>query len=212
MIWQWWLLVPASYLLGAVPWGLLVGKALKRVDVREYGSGRIGMSNVLRTVGVRGAILVVAGDVGKGALPVLVARLLTNDAPLLEAAVALATLVGHNWSVFIRFHGGRGILTGLGTLFALAPWAGLGAIVTGVGTIGLTRYVSLGSLVGMGTAVGVAIVLSSLEQIPMVYLLYAVAGGGLILFQHRDNVVRLVLGTERRLGQRAETRVPSGRV
>ena len=205
----WWFLVPASYLLGAVPWGLLVGKALKRVDVREYGSGRIGMSNVLRTVGVRGAILVVAGDVGKGVLPIVVTRLLTKEAPSLEAAVALAVLVGHNWSVFIRFHGGRGILTGLGTLLPLVPWAGAAAAVVGPIVIALTRYVSLGSLVGMATAVAVAIVLASLGQIPVAYLVYTVAGGGMILFQHRDNVVGLVLGTERRLGQRAETRLPA---
>ncbi len=211
MSWLWWLLVPASYLLGAVPWGLLVGKALKRVDVREYGSGRIGMSNVLRTVGVRGAILVVAGDVGKGVLPVVVARLLTRDAPYLEAAVALAVLVGHNWSVFIRFHGGRGILTGAGTLIPLVPWAVVAAAIVGPTVIALTRYVSLGSLVAMASAVGVAIVLASLGQIPVPYLIYTVIGGGMILFQHRDNVVSLVLGTERRLGQRAETRDPAVR-
>ncbi len=211
MSWLWWLLVPLAYLLGAVPWGFLGGKALAGVDVREHGSGRIGMANVLRTVGVRGAALVVLGDVGKGVAPVLLARLLTQDAPVLEAAVAMAALVGHNWSVFIRFRGGRGILTGFGALTALTPLAGIVALAMGVTIIGVSRYVSLGSLVGVGVGAVATGVLYLFGYASSAYFLYSLVGGAIIFLQHRDNLVRLVQGTERRLGDKADARAPSAR-
>ena len=202
----WWLLVPLAYLLGSAPWGLLVGKMIRGVDVREYGSGSIGMANVLRTVGIWGAALVVVGDVAKGALPVLLARLLA-DSPPLEASVALAILLGHNWSVFIRFRGGRGIIPGVGALTTLVPLAGVAALV-GVLVIAISRYVSLGSLVGTMAAVGTTLLLYLLGQLPLAHLLFALAGGAIIAVQHRGNVLRLVKGTERRLGQSGEPRRP----
>lgn len=198
----WWTLIPLGYLVGAVPWGLVIGKVIKGVDVREYGSGKTGMTNVLRTVGIQGAILVVVADLGKGALPVLFAHLFTEYPPL-EASVALAVLVGHNWSVFIRFQGGRGIITGFAGLAVLVPLASV-ASLAGLLVVALLRYVSLGSLVGTAFAVITIVLLYFLEQIPISYLLYALVGGAIITAQHRDNILRLAHGNERRLGERAE--------
>ena len=200
----WWLLVPLAYLVGSIPWGVMVGKVTRGVDVRQYGSGKTGMANVLRTVGVGGAILVVVGDVAKGAVPVLLARLLT-DSPTLATAVAVSALVGHNWSIFIRFQGGRGIFTGFGALTPLVPLASAAALV-GIPIIALFRYVSLGSLIATSAAMAVAVALYVLGQLPLPYLLYTLVGGTIIIGQHRDNIVRLARGTERRLGERATPR------
>lgn len=201
----WWLLVPGAYLLGAVPWGLLIGRVFRGVDVRQYGSGKTGMTNVLRTVGVHGAALVVMTDVTKGLGPVLLAQHAAGSPPV-AAATALAALAGHNWSVFIRFQGGRGILTGLGGLAPLAPPAALAAVVVGIPVIGITRYVSLGSVSGTLAAVATALGLGIWGSLPAPYVAYAAAGGALIVAQHRDNIRRLMRGQERRLGRPAERR------
>ncbi|MEE9284849.1 MAG: glycerol-3-phosphate acyltransferase, partial [Dehalococcoidia bacterium] len=136
-----------GYLIGAIPLGLVLGKMLKGVDIRDYGSGKIGMANVLRTVGVKAAVAVFLFDLGKGVAAVFIAKGL-GDATYVEVLAAGAAFAGHNWSVFIRFTGGRGVNTGLGGFFAMAPLWAAGAIGTGVVIIGLSRYVSLGSLAG----------------------------------------------------------------
>lgn len=196
-----WIVVPAAYLIGSIPLGFLVGKATKNIDVREYGSGKTGMANVLRTIGIGGAFVVASGDFAKGAVPVL----LVTDSPPLAAAVAIATLIGHNWSIFIRFHGGRGIVTGLGALSVLVPWAGAAALI-GLPVIALFRFVSLGSIVGTLSAMIVGIVLYLLGQVPTPYAVYSLIGGTLIILQHRENIRRLLKGTEIRLGERAAPR------
>jgi glycerol-3-phosphate acyltransferase PlsY len=196
-----WIVVPAAYFIGSIPWGFLVGKATRNVDVREYGSGKTGMANVLRTIGIGGAFIVACGDFAKGAVPVL----LIKDSPSLAAAVAIAILIGHNWSIFIKFHGGRGILTGLGALSILVPWASAAALI-GLPVIALFRYISLGSLVGTLSTMIVGTMLYLLGQIPTPYALYSLVGGTLIIVQHRENIRRLLKGTELRLGERAAPR------
>ena len=173
------------------------------------------MTNVMRTVGVGPAILVLALDVGKGMLAVLVARLVAQWVGLpptsqwyLEMACAIAALVGHNWSVYLRFRGGRGIATGLGALLVLSPWIGALAIVAGLPVIALSRYVSLGSLMGVVIG-GTGILALSIAGVhPIAYGLYGGIGAALITFRHRENIRRLLAGTESRLGRRSPPTTP----
>ena len=110
---QYALVVPVAYILGSIPWGFLIGMAVKGVDIRQYGSGKIGTSNVLRTAGGPFAALALALDLSKGILAVVLARVVAADTPTVEVVAGLAALAGHNWSIFLGFQGGRGIVTGL---------------------------------------------------------------------------------------------------
>ena len=195
-----------GYLLGALPFGVITAKLARGVDVRRYGSGSTGMTNVMRTTGVAPALLVLALDAGKGVLAVFLARVL-EAGPAVEAAAALAALIGHNWSVFIRFRGGKGTATGVGALCALSPLAGAIALAVGVPTIALSRYVSLGSIAGATTGAIALPVLALLDLSmplgapPIEYAVYTTAGVPLVLFKHRSNLALLLKGQERKLGE-----------
>lgn len=191
-----------SYLLGSIPFGLVIGRLFKGVDVRKYGSGKTGATNVLRTAGKFPALLVLFGDLGKGVGAVFLTRLLLPDNMGVAAGAALACMVGHNWPVFARFRGGRGVTTYFGGLLALS-W--LGAVTGGaatVATIALTRFVSLGSMVGALVTVGVVGYLASRADLARAPFVYTTAGTLMLIVLHRDNIVRLVSGTERKLGRR----------
>lgn len=194
-----------SYLVGSVPAGYLVGKFVKGIDIRDYGSGKTGATNTLRTLGLRWAAVVLAADFLKGLLPVLAARYFL-DSNLMAVAGGLATIVGHNWPIFARFRGGRGAATGFGTLVAISPIVAIAAALVMASVVALFRYVSLGTIM---TALAVPLVMVPLVLLgwePLDFLVYAAAGASLVLLQHRDNMVRLLTGTERRLGERAEER------
>ena len=193
-------LVPIGYLIGSIPFGLLAGKLVADVDVRDHGSGKIGMTNVLRTAGVWAAASVLLLDMGKAVAAVVIARLLF-DSRGVEAAAALAVLFGHNWPVFIGFRGGRGTASGWGGLLILSPVAGIFASVLGVSLIALTRYVSLGSITAAALGSVMLVGLALLGHEPMVYSWYGIIGGTLIVVRHRDNIQRLLKGTERKIGQ-----------
>ena len=198
-----------SYLLGAVPIGLLVGKVFGSVDVRESGSGRTGATNVLRTLGWKAAVPVVLLDLFKGSVAVIASGFIA-DTPG-EVAGAVAVVVGHSRSVFIGFGGGRGVIPAGGAALALVwPAAIIGTIV-GILIIALTRYVSLGSLLGTATCVGIMVAFAVmglapplLDAVPFIVGPLAVVGGAIIIYAHRDNIQRLIRGTERRFGQPAE--------
>ena len=200
------LLVLVSYLLGSLPFGLLMAKLVRGIDVRRYGSGSTGMTNVLRTIGLAPALVVLALDAGKGVAAVFLARYFEAGLAV-EATAALAALVGHNWSVFIRFQGGKGIATGIGALCALSPVAGLIVLMVGAPVIALSRYVSLGSIVGATTgAIAVPILAMVDPSMPLGvpsygYAIYTSIGVPLIVLKHRSNVARLLKGQERKLGE-----------
>jgi glycerol-3-phosphate acyltransferase PlsY len=197
--------VPLGYLLGAIPFGFIAGKLFGGVDVRDHGSGSIGMTNVMRTVSPPVAILVLALDMGKAIGAVILARFIA-DATLVEALTGIAVIAGHSWSVFIGFSGGKGTATGWGALFALSPIAGIVASVIGVGLIALTRYVSLGSIVAATLgAITLAVIALVNDSVPLEYALYGAVGAAIILFKHRDNIQRLLRGDERKLGQKVDT-------
>lgn len=188
-----------AYLLGAIPTGFLVGKAAGNVDVRAYGSGRIGATNVYRTLGLGPFILVFCIDFAKGFFPVWFAGQLLGT-PAAQVTAALATLIGHNWSVFIGFTGGRGVATGIGGLYAIAPQIAAVTTIATVLVILASRYASLGALVGCSVAVPFALTAVAFGWERPHVLLYVLSGAVIVVYQHRDNIQRLLTGTERRLG------------
>ena len=198
-----------GYCLGAIPFGLVVGRLTKGIDIREYGSGKTGFANVLRSAGWKAGLLTLLADAGKGAVPVLISWVVLHSHAA-QVAAALAAMVGHNWPIYTRFRGGRGVSTFVGGMLAMYWPVGLvcGPGV-GLGTAALTRYMSLGSILVAVSSLLVMLVMVLLETQPKAYLVYAAVGGGLILFQHRDNIQRLRTGTERRLGERADKREAS---
>ena len=196
------IMIPIGYLIGAVPFGYLAGKMFANVDIREYGSGSIGMTNVLRTAGARAAVGVLLLDVGKSVLAVVIARL-AFDSRGAEAAAALAVLFGHSWPVFIGFRGGRSTASGWGGLLILSPVAGLIATLIGLSLIALTRYMSVGSIfaASLGSLALVVLALTGIVETPLVYSWYGIVGGTLIVLRHKENILRLLNGTERKIGQ-----------
>lgn len=204
-----------GYLLGSIPFGLLVGRWRAKVDVRQYGSGRTGATNVLRTAGRKSAALVAVLDMSKGVLAVVFAGLIVGQGYLVvgdfglgslvaQVLAALAAVAGHIWPVFLKFRGGRGVAPFFGGLIALCPVAALfGGEILIIGA-GLTRFVSLGSIAGAVGTYAILVPLTILNGFPIEYLFYALVGTVIIFVMHRDNIRRLISGKERKLGEKAE--------
>ncbi len=193
------LLVAASYLAGSIPFGVVVAKLTGAPDPRSLGSGRTGGTNALRAMGRKRALVVVTGDVLKGALPVLVARYVTGNAAV-EVLCALFAILGATHSVFLGLRGGRGVGTSVGTMLVIFPPAILVGVPVFVGVILATRFVSLGSL--LATAAGAALVgiwwLAANGTVPVAYPVGVTLGCALVWVAHADNIHRLLTGTERR--------------
>ncbi len=212
-----------GYLLGSIPFGALIGKRIAKVDVREHGSGKIGATNVLRTAGKKAAALVVFLDVSKGVLAVVLAGLIVGRTYLVlgdfglgalvaQVLAALAAIAGHNWSVFLKFHGGRGVATFMGGLIALCPVAAIfGGEIFIIGA-GLTKFASLASIAGTVGTYAVLVPLTIMHGFPIEYLAYALIGTIIIIVMHRGNIRRLVTGKERKLGEKAERACSQGDV
>ena len=208
--------VIVGYLLGSIPSGILISKRFAKVDIREHGSGKIGTTNVLRTAGKKAAALALVLDLLKGALAVVFAGLIVGRNYLVigdfglgllvaQCLAALASVAGHNWSVFLKFKGGRGVATFFGGLIALCPVAALfGGQVFIIGA-GLTRFASLGSIAGAVGAYSILIPLTILNGFPLEYLVYTLIGTIVIIIMHRDNIARLIAGKERKLGEKIVT-------
>jgi glycerol-3-phosphate acyltransferase PlsY len=204
-----------GYLLGSIPFGYLLSRRQAKVDVRQYGSGKTGATNVLRTAGRKSALLVATLDVLKGMLAVVFAGLIVGTdllvvgnfgfgALVAQVLAALAAIAGHNWSVFLGFRGGRGVATFFGGLVALCPPAAIfGGEIIIIGA-GLTKFVSLGSIAGAVGSYAILVPLTIFNGFPIEYLFYALVGAVIILVMHRDNIRRLVSGKERKFGEKAE--------
>ena len=191
--------VALSYLLGSLSWGYMLLRWRLGMDVREFGSGRTGMSNVLRTGGGKAAAVVLALDVAKGVIVVIMAREAVGS-HVAEVVAALIALVGHNWPVFLGFRGGRGILTALGGLSMMTPVPAAVATATFLVTAFGSRYISLGSIVGVLAGAVSLIGLALVGWYSTTYVLFAGAAAAMIIWQHRDNIHRLINGKERRMG------------
>lgn len=193
------ILMLVAYLAGSVPVGVLVARASRGVDPRTVGSGRTGGTNALRALGRKWATVVVVGDLAKGALPVLLARFVTDGDALVEALCAGSAVAGAIWSVFAGFRSGRGVGTGVGTMLVIQPLAVVLTAPVFIGAILLTRYVSLGSLLGSAAMLPVMLLFVLVAPTtPLSYVLYAAVGAGLIWLAHSDNINRLLHGTERK--------------
>jgi glycerol-3-phosphate acyltransferase PlsY len=188
-----------GYLLGSIPSGVLVGRVATGRDVREYGSGKTGFTNTLRSAGIGAALIVITVDIAKGALPVIIGRFVFDD-PWAVAVGAVAAVAGHNWPLFAGFRGGRGVATSFGAFVAMAPPAALGVLVLGMALLAATRYVSLTSMAATAAGFVAILALVIAGQLPAPYLLFAVAAGTAVEFSHLDNARRLLAGTEPKLG------------
>ena len=191
--------VMLSYLLGSLSWGYMLLRWRLGMDLREFGSGRTGMSNVLRTGGGKAAAVVLTLDIAKGVLAVILAREIVGS-HIAEVVAALVALVGHNWPVFLGFRGGRGILTALGGLSMMTPVPAVVATAIFLITAFGSRYISLGSIVGVLAGAASLIGLALIGWYSTTYMLFAGAAAAMIIWQHRDNIRRLIKGNERRLG------------
>ena len=199
-------LLALGYLIGAIPFGLLIGRVSAGVDLREHGSGRIGATNALRTLGLPAAVLVFVLDIGKGAVAVLLVRWLYQAGPAgspdwVAAGAGLTAVFGHVRSVFIGFSGGRGVATFTGAMLVLAP-AVVAVLLPVFGVIVWRwRYVSLGSISVAFLAPVATAVLAIIGASSVAVVAFAAAAGALVVTAHRDNIARLRAGTERRIGQ-----------
>jgi acyl phosphate:glycerol-3-phosphate acyltransferase len=189
-----------AYLIGSVPSGLLVARSAGVQDIRQYGSGNIGATNVLRTLGWRHGLAVLALDAAKGSCGVLLARW-AGCGQIGQTLGGLAAMVGHLWPCTLRFHGGRGVATSLGLMLVLNPLVALLSVSVFVGVVAATRYVSLGSM----TAALSAVLLLALRGAPARQVLLCALGAAAIVWRHRPNIARLLNGAESRFSWRGGT-------
>jgi glycerol-3-phosphate acyltransferase PlsY len=200
----WVLALPVAYLVGAIPTGYVIGKIWRGVDVRRYGSGGTGFTNVMRTLGKTAAVTVLAIDVAKGAIAVVVTGLVT-DVEVIRATAGTVAVIGHMYPVYARFSGGRGVATAFGALVVLSPIAA-GASAGGLLVIAATRFVSAGSLVGTLAGTLTMVLLVVLGHHGPGYLAFAVPVLLLIPFRHVGNILRLIAGRENRIQMTAKPR------
>lgn len=184
------LLLICAYLLGSVPTGLLLARALG-VNIRETGSGNIGATNVYRTMGRKVGILTLIGDCLKGLIPVLVAKWLGLP-ELWIAAIGLAAFLGHVYSIFLRFKGGKGVATALGVFLGTSPLSVLIAVVVFALVLYKWRYVSLASIVAAALIPVIVWLVGCQPELAVMSLAIA----GVVIFRHRENIARLRAGTE----------------
>jgi glycerol-3-phosphate acyltransferase PlsY len=196
------LVVVAAYAIGSVPFALLLARRWGAPDLRTFGSGNLGAANVLRASGVTPGLLVALLDIGKGAVSVTLARYLSDHAAA-PAAAGLAAIVGHIYPVWLRFRGGKGVATACGVFSLLTPLAIGPALAIFAGTVWLTKYISLGSVLATLAVPAIAYEAGS----PGAVVAAALAAAALIVFRHRSNLARVIAGRERRFGVR-DARAP----
>lgn len=185
----------AAFVIGSIPSGLIIAR-LRGVDLKAAGSGNIGATNVLRTTGKWPALLTLLGDIAKGSLPVVAARYLA----LGESAtgiIGLCAVMGHNFSIFLKGKGGKGVATSIGVLLIYAPKTCIVTIIIWLMTVLASRYSSLGALVAFGSMPFVMATLDTREKLPAAAVMSA-----MLFIRHKDNIVRLLRGTEGRIGKR----------
>jgi glycerol-3-phosphate acyltransferase PlsY len=191
------LLIAGSFFIGSIPFGVLFARK-GGVNLRDAGSGNIGATNVLRSVGKKEAVLTLLGDLLKGTSAVAAGKAL-GVGPLYEGAMGLAAVVGHDFSLFLRFRGGKGVATSIGVMVIYAPLAGFTTVLVWLATVAVTRISSLGAL----TAFALLPVLVAAFGYGGEKLVFSVIISALLMVKHRENIKRLFQGTEGRIGERA---------
>lgn len=191
------LMVGAGYLIGSIPFGLIVGKVGYKVDIRNYGSGNIGATNILRILGWLPSLFVLTGDTLKGALAALLPTFLISpnsfQAQILVISASLAAILGHNFSLYLKFSGGKGIATAFGAILVLNLYLAGILLLIWLFILGLRRYVSLASIT---TAAVFPFLMFLFYFSNLPYLLFSLAAAVLVILRHRQNVARLLAGKE----------------
>jgi glycerol-3-phosphate acyltransferase PlsY len=191
----------ASYLLGAIPTSHLVSRNFAKIDLRQHGSGNLGATNLYRVLGWKYAVPVALFDIAKGVIPVLVFAPAVSNSQLFQLACGIAAIVGHVFSVFVNFRGGKGVATAAGVMLGMVPLALAIAAVVWALVLLLTGYVSLSSIAA-AAVLPLAVYLLEPPRSPVVWWLVVVVAVGVIVL-HRRNIERLLKGTENRFGRRA---------
>ena len=194
------LIIISCYLLGSIPFGYIVGKLFKKIDIREFGSGNIGATNALRILGPPLASFVVIGDIGKGIFSIYLVQYLGIDNLLILTIAGLAVICGHDWSLFLGFKGGKGIATTFGVVFALNPTISILALIIWGVVVITTRYVSLSSIF----AVISIFIFTILFKQPYEYIIFSAIIMILGIFKHKENIKRLKLKKERKIGEKTK--------
>lgn len=189
--------IAAAYLIGSIPFALILSRRWG-ADLRQVGSGNLGAANVMRASGVSAGVLVAALDMAKGAASVWIATRVSDGAEL-PAAAGFAAILGHVYPVWLRFRGGKGVATACGVFSILTPLAVPPALALFALTVWFTQYISLGSVLASMALPPLAYALGS----PVPAVIAAAAASAIIVFRHRSNVLRVWMGTERRVGARA---------
>lgn len=195
------LVLAGSYLLGAIPTGLLAARYGAGIDLRTRGSKNLGATNVYRVLGWKYAVPVGAFDIAKGAVPVLLLAPLVGDDAWIQLAAGVSAIFGHVFSVFVRFRGGKGVATAAGVVLGLAPLPMAASAAVWLTVLKLSGFVSLSSILGAVTFP----IAAWLLQADRYTLWMGIALSGFILYTHRSNIHRLMDGTESRFGRRRET-------
>ena len=188
-----------AYLLGSIPFGYLIVRSQKGIDVRTTGSGSIGATNVMRNLGIIGFIATFLLDVGKGIVAVLLASRMTSAEPRWIAASAVAAILGHCFPVWLKFRGGKGVATGVGVFIALAPLQVALVLVIFAIVVAIWRYISLGSIIATAAF---PVLVHFLKHAPLPIVLGAAGGALIIIAQHHANIHRLLSGTENKVGKK----------
>ncbi len=193
------LLILLSYLIGAIPFGLVFTRIFSGIDVRSVGSGNIGATNVLRAAGKKAAILTLLADCVKGFLPVLLVGLQFHD-DVTTALCGAAAILGHNFPVYLKFRGGKGVATSFGVVLAVAPWLGLFALLVWLASAALWRYSSLAALISFAGYALVSFLVFPQEA--KSYRALSLFIAGMIYVRHRENIKRLLIGEEPKIGEK----------
>jgi glycerol-3-phosphate acyltransferase PlsY len=193
------LAVLLSYLIGAVPFGIFFGRIFSNVDVRSVGSGNIGATNVLRAAGKKAAVMTLLADCLKGLLPVLAVKFIFRD-DTITGLTGAAAVLGHTYPVYLAFKGGKGVATSFGVVLAAAPWIGLACLITWLIVALIWRYSSLSALFAFAMFPMITFSTHSDSRPPLGILSLFVFG--MIYYKHRENIKRLLAGTEPKIGQK----------
>ncbi|MBW6515603.1 MAG: glycerol-3-phosphate 1-O-acyltransferase PlsY [Candidatus Cloacimonetes bacterium] len=199
------LIIVVSYLMGSVPFGYLLGKIIKRIDIREHGSGNVGATNVLRVLGWKIGLIAFLLDLLKGFGAVLFAKLIMPESSLIYIFAGLTAIVGHMFTIFLRFKGGKGVATSAGVFAALIPVSILIALLCFIVVTIISRYVSLSSIVAAIALIVVQSVFTFRNGMQNIeYLILVIIVAGFIVFKHKTNISRLINGTENKISFRSK--------
>jgi len=204
-------MVVIGYLLGAIPSGVIIGKLMHGIDVRDHGSGSMGMTNVIRTVGAKAGFIVLILDLLKGCVAVALAWAIFYSANhdmvhWGQMAGGAAAVIGHSWPVYVGFRGGRGISTAFGAIMVLSWQVGLICLAVFLLMVVIFKFISLGSIMGAVTLVVAMVISYVYDWEPVSYMAFALVVAPIVIFRHRANIKRLLSRTESKIGQKVKVK------